>query len=68
METNEERRERVTALVQAAWPEPLSHNKLMNVILDIIRGDERFVNERFDDRLEAVDALTWMHLDVDAEG
>lgn len=58
METPDERRTRVTAIVAAKWPKPLSPNRFVNAILDIVRG------EAFDeaDVPEAVDALAWRHL------
>lgn len=55
---SEARRDRVTALVKEKWPTPLSPNRLLNAILDIIRG-EAFA---YEDVIEAIDALTWMHL------
>jgi len=58
METPEEHRNRVTALVEAKWPNPLEPNVFVNTILDIIRG-EWFARE---DVIEAIDALAWKNL------
>ena len=64
-----DRRDRVTALVRARWPEPLTPNQLLNTILDTIRSAGTNVTHADTpmdpmDVLEAIDALTEMHLDV----
>lgn len=63
------RRERVTALVRARWPTPLSPNRFVNTILDIVRSHGTNISPTGealseDDVLEAVDALSEMHLGV----
>ena len=68
METPIERRDRVTALVKARWPDPLTPNQFTNAILDIIRSAGMNVSHTDTpmhpmEVLEAVDALTEMHLD-----
>jgi hypothetical protein len=54
---------RIAARLTERFPETLPPNRLMNVILDIIRG------EMFDraDVVEALDQLAWAHLGVSAE-
>jgi len=59
-ETPLQRRERVSALVRARWPEPLTPNKFANTILDIVRGG---FSDNVADVLEAVDALAEMNLE-----
>jgi hypothetical protein len=68
METPTERRDRVTALVRARWPKTLTPNQFTNTILDIIRSAGMNVIHADTpsdpmDVLEAIDALTEMHLD-----
>lgn len=68
METATQRRDRVTALVKARWPNPLTPNQFTNTILDIIRSAGMNVTHADTpsdpmDVLEAIDALTEMHLD-----
>jgi len=68
-ETPVSRRDRVTARVKARWPNPLTPNQFTNTVLDIIRSAGTNVtgaDTPMDpmDVLEAVDALTEMHLDV----
>lgn len=68
MESSTERRDRVTALVRARWPNPLTPNQFLNTILDIIRSGGMNVTHADTpsdpmDVLEAIDALTEMHLD-----
>ena len=61
------RRERVSAMVRARWPNHLTPNQFTNTVLDIIRSGGQIVSQTpMDpmDVLEAVDALTEMHLDV----
>ncbi len=62
------RRDRVTALVKARWPNPLNGDQFLNTILDIIRSAGMNVTHADTpsdpmDVLEAIDALTEMHLD-----
>lgn len=69
MESPTERRDRVTRLVKARWPDTLTPNKLLNAILDIIRSGGMNVTHGCNpmppmDVIEAIDALTEMHLDV----
>jgi len=59
METPTERRVRVTRQVYDTFPVPLNPNRFLNAVLDIIRGGYGFSEH---DRLEAVDALTEIHL------
>ena len=61
-ETTDERRDRVTAIVHAKWPNPLTYNQFLNTALDIIRGGHGFWDEHHDDRDEAIDALAWKNL------
>ena len=68
-ETPTARRDRVAAMVKARWPNPLSPNQLLNTTLDIIRSGGMNVTHAAVpsdpmDVLEAIDALTEMHLDV----
>lgn len=60
METPLERQIRITNLVMEKWPKPLSPNKLINTIIDIVRG-KHFVE---DDIVEAVDAISLLHLPI----
>jgi hypothetical protein len=69
MESPTERRDRVAALVRARWPNPLPPNVFTNTILDIIRSGGMNVTHSkkpmdLEDVVEAIDALTEMHLDV----
>lgn len=69
MESPTERRDRVAALVQARWPHRLTPNQFTNTILDIIRSAGMNVTHAAEpmnpmDVIEAIDALTEMHLDV----
>lgn len=69
METPCQRRDRVTALVKARWPYCITPNQFTNAILDTIRSAGMNVTHAETpsdpmDVLEAVDALTEMHLDV----
>ena len=57
-ETPQQRQDRVTAMVKERFPTVLTPNRLLNAILDIIRG-ERFARE---DVTEAIDALVLLHL------
>lgn len=69
-ETPQQRRDRVTAeQVKAKWPEPLDPNVFVNTILDIIRSAGMNVASSEEpwhpmDVLEAIDVLSWMHLDA----
>lgn len=64
METPDEERARVTALVEAKFPTALTPNEFANAVLDIVRGGYEFWDETHDDRLEAIDALAWKHLSL----
>ena len=71
-ETPQQRRDRVSALVKAKWPVTLDPNEFVNTILDIIYSAGMNVSGSKEpwhpmDVLEAVDALSWLHLDASME-
>lgn len=61
-ETPEQRQKRVAGLVADRWPDPLSYNRCLNTILDIVRGKYDSVFPEEYDRKEAIDALAERNL------
>lgn len=63
-----DRRDRITVLVKAAYPDRMDRNGLANAILDIIRSAGMCVSKTEDpvmsqtDILEAIDAIAEMNL------